>query len=137
MKRSSVKSSPSLAPINMADKNIQYFESADVNGEASQIETKNDKYMASNKCSQRDYASTQAGNLRTHMKTHTGEKSKRCNQCFYASSRAGNLKAHMKTHTGEKSNKCILCDYASSQAGSLKRHMKKHTGEKSTGRQGI
>ena len=42
----------------MADKNIQYFESADVNGEAFQIETKNEKYMASKEYR---YASSQAG----------------------------------------------------------------------------
>ena len=34
------------------------------------------------------------------------EKSNKCNQCDYASSRAGHLRRHMKTHSGEKSNKC-------------------------------
>ena len=40
--------------------------------------------------------------------------SNKCNQCEYASSLAGNLKTHLKTHTGEKSNKCNQCDFASS-----------------------
>ena len=28
-------------------------------------------------------------------------KSNKCNQCDFASSRAGNLRSHMKTHSGE------------------------------------
>ena len=54
----------------------------------------------------------------------------KCNQCDYAASQAGNLRTHMKTHTGEKSNKCNYCDYASYRADSLRTHMKRHTGEK-------
>ena len=45
-----------------------------------------------NKCNQCDYASSQAGHLRSHLKTHSD----------YASSRIGNLKTHLKTHSGEK-----------------------------------
>ena len=101
---STVHTLPSLAPINMADKNIQYFESAEIcdNEEAS----KNDQDTASNKCNQCDYASSRVGNLRTHLIMHCGEKSNKCNQCDYASSQASHLKTHLKTHTGEKSNKC-------------------------------
>ena len=75
--------------------------------------------VKSNKCSLCDYASSQAGSLKTHMKTHTGEKSNKCSLCDYATSHTGSLKAHMKKHTGEKENKCNQCDYASSQAGNL------------------
>ena len=84
----------------------------------------------SNKCNLCDYASPHAGNLRTHLKMHSGEKSNKCNQCDFASSQAGNLRTHLKMHSGEKSNKCNLCDYASSQASHLRRHLKKHSGEK-------
>ena len=81
--------------------------------------------MESNKCNHCDYATSHAGSLKTHMKTHTAEKSNECSLCNYASSRADSLRTHMKKHTGEKSNKCSLCDYASSQAGDLRRHKKK------------
>ena len=90
-----------------------------------------DKVIKSSKCNQCDYASSHAGNLRQHLKIHSGEKSNKCNQCDYASSRADNLMTHLKTHSGEMSNKCNHCDYASSQATHLRTHLKTHSGEKS------
>ena len=50
------------------------------------------------------------------------DKSNKCNQCGYASSHAGNLRKHLKMHSGEKSNKCSQCDFASSQAADLRTH---------------
>ena len=73
--------------------------------------------VISKKCNLSDFASC---NVKT-----TREKSNKCSLCDYASSQAANLKTHMKTHIGEKSNKCSMCDYASSQAGDLRRHTKK------------
>ena len=64
--------------------------------------------IKSNKCNLYDYASSQAGDLRKHLKMHSGEKSNKCNQCDYASSHAGNLKTHLKTHSGEKSNNATM-----------------------------
>ena len=64
--------------------------------------------------------------------TNTSKKGEgKCNQCDYASSQADNMRAHLKTHSGEKSNKCNHCDYASSQACDLRRHLNIHSGEKS------
>ena len=83
----------------------------------------------SNKCHQCDSTFSQAGHLRTHMKTHSGEKSNKCNQCDFASSRAGSLRTHLKTHSGEKSNKCSQCDYASSHASNLRTHFKTRQGQ--------
>ena len=76
-----------------------------------------------NKCKQCDYASSYAGHLRRHLKTHNGEKSNKCNQCDYAFSRVGNLRTHLKTHSGEKSKKCSQCDYKTSRADVLRRHL--------------
>ena len=85
----------------------------------------------SHKCNQCDYASPHVSALRTHLITHSGEKSNKCNQCDYASFQASNLRTHLKTHSGEKSNKCNQCDFTSSYPSNLRRHLKKHSGEKS------
>ena len=89
-----------------------------------------DNIIKSHKCNQCDYASSRAGNLRTHLKTHSGEKSNKCNQCDFASVQAGNLRTHLKTHSGGKSNKCNQCYYTFSLAGNLRQHLKTHSGEK-------
>ena len=84
----------------------------------------------SNKCNLCDYASSQAGHLRAHLKTHSGEKSNKCNQCDFACSDPSSLSKHVKRHAGQKPNKCNQCDYASTQAGNLRTHLKRHDGEK-------
>ena len=61
-----------------------------------------------------------------HNATHN------CNQCDFASSWADALRTHLKTHSGEKSNKCNQCDFAYSDPSSLWRHLKTHNGESQT-----
>ena len=75
----------------------------------------NNVIIKPNKCNQCDFTSSWAGNLRTHLKTHSGEKSNKCNQCDFTSSEAGDLRRHLKTHSGKKTHKCNQCDYVSSQ----------------------
>ena len=83
-----------------------------------------------NKCSQCDFASDQAGDLRTHLKIHSGEKANKCNQCNFSSIWLSALTRHLKAHRREKPNKCNQCEFASAQAGNLRAHLKKHRVEK-------
>ena len=66
------------------------------------LKKNSDNVITSNRCNQCDYASSRAGNLRTHLKMHSGEKSNKCNQCDFTSSYARTLRKHLKTHSGEK-----------------------------------
>jgi hypothetical protein len=79
------------------------------------------------KCNQCDCASSQAGGLRTHLKTHSGEKTNKCNQWDFASFYISALRKHLKIHSGEKPNKCNQCDFALSQAGHFRAHLKTHS----------
>ena len=44
-------------------------------------------------------------------------KSNKCDKCDFASSNTGHFRRHLKMHSGEKSNKCNQCEFASTLAG--------------------
>ena len=82
------------------------------------------------KCTQCNYACSEAGNLRGHMKIHSLQKPNQCKWCEHSLITKSDISRHLLTFSGERSHCCKECGRSFAQVGNLKTHLRIHTGEK-------
>uniref|UniRef100_A0A8D0L4R6 C2H2-type domain-containing protein n=1 Tax=Sphenodon punctatus TaxID=8508 RepID=A0A8D0L4R6_SPHPU len=82
------------------------------------------------KCEQCNYSTYVFGNLKLHIRIHTGERPYSCDTCQKKFRTSSHLNRHKFVHLNMEHLKCSSCGYSTNKWQSLKQHMISHSAEK-------